>query len=98
MKLEKMSNQAILDHLKLLNENVVSKWDFNKGKLEKQFVFPDFISAFGFMSQCAIYCEKVDHHPEWCNVYNKVRVQLITHEVNGISYKDFDLATKMNSF
>ena len=72
-------------------------WFLEDGKLTKQYMFKDFIAAFGFMTQAAIYAEKVNHHPEWFNVYNKVKVQLITHEVSGISAKDADLAKKMDA-
>ena len=50
------------------------------------------------MTQSALYAEKKNHHPEWFNVYNKVVIHLITHDVAGISFKDFDLAKKMESF
>ena len=50
------------------------------------------------MTMCALYAEKVNHHPEWFNLYNSVKVQLTTHDVLGISYKDFELANKMDFF
>jgi len=86
--------QALLDELNTTG----SGWHIDKGKVTKQFVFNDFSTAFGFMTLCAIYAEKINHHPEWFNVYNKVNVQLMTHEVSGISDKDADLAKQMDLY
>ena len=58
----------------------------------KTYKFRNFIDAFGFMSRAAIHAEKLNHHPEWSNVYNKVEVTLITHDVNGLSLLDIKLA------
>lgn len=71
-------------------------WSLQNEKLSKQYKFPDFQCAFGFMTMCALYCEKADHHPEWSNVYNRVNVQLTTHDAGGISNKDFALAQHMD--
>ena len=60
-------------------------------KIKKTFKFKSFIEAFSFMSKIAIYAEKKNHHPEWCNVYNKVEITLTTHDVGGITDKDIDL-------
>jgi len=73
-------------------------WLIIDGKLNKTFTFKSFIRAFGWMSQIAIWAEKLKHHPEWFNVYNKVEINLVTHDVNGISSLDFDLAKKMEMF
>ncbi|MFC4699597.1 4a-hydroxytetrahydrobiopterin dehydratase [Glaciecola siphonariae] len=73
-------------------------WIIKEGKLSKTFKFKSFIRAFGWMSQIAIWAEKLKHHPEWFNVYNTVEVQLVTHDVNGLSELDFQLATKMETF
>ncbi|PCJ48501.1 MAG: 4a-hydroxytetrahydrobiopterin dehydratase [Gammaproteobacteria bacterium] len=84
----------------LLNElNLVadSPWTIKDGKLRKAFKFGSFVEAFGFMTRVAILAEKSNHHPEWFNVYNKVDIELITHEVSGISKRDFELATLINS-
>ncbi|KAM9477260.1 pterin-4-alpha-carbinolamine dehydratase [Clarias gariepinus] len=61
--------------------------------LYKEFVFKDFNQAFGFMSRVALQAEKMDHHPEWFNVYNKVHITLSTHECGGLSKRDITLAT-----
>ena len=60
--------------------------------IQREFVFPDFNRAFAFMTQVALAAEKADHHPEWSNVYNKVRVTLTTHDAGGVTQKDLDLA------
>ena len=67
-------------------------WTLLEGKLHKDYKFPDFVLAFGFMSTAAIAIEKMNHHPEWSNVYNRVAVDLTTHDAGGISLRDFELA------
>ncbi|CAM9393014.1 unnamed protein product [Heterosigma akashiwo] len=66
--------------------------------LQKNFMFKDFNEAWAFMSRAALVAEKMDHHPEWCNVYNKVEVTLTTHDCNGLSSRDIALASKMDFF
>ncbi|WP_343313271.1 4a-hydroxytetrahydrobiopterin dehydratase [Brucella sp. BE17] len=65
--------------------------------IAKSFRFKDFSAAFGFMSRAALYAEKLDHHPEWFNVYNRVDVTLSTHSEKGITELDIKMARKMNS-
>ena len=60
--------------------------------ITREFVFADFNRAFAFMTQVALAAEKADHHPEWLNVYNKVRVTLSTHDAGGVTQKDLELA------
>lgn len=64
--------------------------------IHKRFVFADFTAAFGWMTQIAILAEKMDHHPEWSNVYKTVEVTLTTHDVGGVSDLDVELATRMD--
>ena len=71
-------------------------WSLAKDKLRREFKFANFIEAFGFMTSAAIEAEKMNHHPEWFNVYNKVIVELMTHGASGITKLDFELARKMN--
>ena len=71
-------------------------WSLDCGKLHKEYRFADFAQAFAFMSRVAVVAERMNHHPEWFNVYDKVRVHLQTHEVAGISARDFDLARRMD--
>lgn len=73
-------------------------WAIVDGKLTKRFQFADFVAAFGFMSKCALAAEKLDHHPDWSNVWNKVDVTLWTHDAGGLTDKDFELASKMDAF
>ena len=72
-------------------------WALADGKLRREFKFADFIRAFGFMTSAAIEAEKLNHHPEWSNVYNKVTVNLVTHSAKGITELDFKLAKKMDA-
>ena len=94
----KLDEQAIQQALTELNANTAQEWIIENDKLTKSFKFKNFQQAFGFMAMCALYAEKKDHHPEWSNVYNKVDVQLVTHDVAGLSAKDFDLAKHMDEF
>lgn len=71
-------------------------WSLQDGKLTREFHFANFVDAFGFMTRAAMVAEKSDHHPEWSNVYNTVTVQLTTHSCDGISEKDFALASTMD--
>ncbi len=97
MTLTALNSEEIMEKLGALNEPLNSAWVIESEKLSKTFIFNNFIEAFGFMSKVALYAEKVNHHPEWFNVYKTVRVQLTTHEVGGISEKDFDLANTMEN-
>lgn len=75
-----------------------SGWSEVPGRdaIQKTFVFKNFTRAFGWMTQVAIVAEKMDHHPEWSNVYKTVNVTLATHDVNGLSDLDITLAGKMD--
>lgn len=72
-----------------------SEWSIENGKLHREFIFANFVEAFGFMTKAAILAEKANHHPEWFNVYKKVVVDLTTHEAGGITERDFALAKQM---
>ncbi|XP_026314667.1 probable pterin-4-alpha-carbinolamine dehydratase [Hyposmocoma kahamanoa] len=69
----------------------------NRDAIEKEFLFKNFTEAFGFMTQVALLAEKMDHHPEWFNVYNKLQVTLTSHDVNGLSKRDIKMAKFMSS-
>jgi 4a-hydroxytetrahydrobiopterin dehydratase len=73
-------------------------WKLVKGKLHREYKFADFMHAFGFMTTSALAIERMNHHPEWFNVYNKVVVDLSTHDVGGISEKDIALARILDNF
>ena len=98
MELKKLNNSELIIELEKLNDHLQHPWKIEDDKLSKTVKFKNFIDAFSFMTRSALYAEKKNHHPEWFNVYNKVVIQLTTHDVAGISLKDFDLAKKMQSF
>jgi 4a-hydroxytetrahydrobiopterin dehydratase len=70
-------------------------WQVVGGKLHREYRFSDFAGAFGFMAIAALRIEALDHHPEWSNVYNRVTIDLVTHDVNGITAKDLELAVRL---
>lgn len=72
-------------------------WSVIDGKLHRDYKFPDFAQAFGFMAAVATAAEKLDHHPDWLNVYNRVTVNLSTHDVGGITELDLKLAMTMET-
>jgi len=92
MALEKLSSDAIENELKSLDG-----WSVINGKLHKDFQFDDFNQAFGFMARASMHIEKMNHHPEWFNVYNKLSVDLMTHDAGGITQNDVNLAKILNS-
>ena len=71
-------------------------WSVLNGKLHKDYEFADFDAAFGFMKKASFEIEKMNHHPEWFNVYNKVTVDLVTHDAGGITENDTKLAGILN--
>ncbi|MBT6882899.1 MAG: 4a-hydroxytetrahydrobiopterin dehydratase [Rhodospirillaceae bacterium] len=90
---DKLGGQARIDALGGLKD-----WAEVDGRdaISKTFQFKNFNAAFGFMSRCALMAEKMDHHPEWFNVYNRVDVTLATHDADGITEKDIKLAAFMD--
>lgn len=73
-------------------------WTIEAGKLHTTFRFADFVEAFSFMTAIALVAERLNHHPEWFNVYNQVRVDLTTHDAGGLTELDFELASAMNGW
>ena len=71
-------------------------WSLEDGKLHRDFAFDDFVAAFGFMTRAALVAERMNHHPEWFNVYKTVDVTLATHDVDGLSDLDIKLARFMD--
>jgi len=71
-------------------------WSYANGKLHREFKFENFVQAWGFMSSCALVAEAMNHHPDWSNVWNRVTVDLMTHDAGGITKNDLDLARRMN--
>ncbi|MDB2445553.1 MAG: 4a-hydroxytetrahydrobiopterin dehydratase [Nitrosopumilus sp.] len=88
----KLSESSIEEKLKNL-----PGWSIKKDKLHKEFQFNDFNQAFGFMTRAAMEIEKMNHHPEWFNVYNRITVELTTHDAGGITDNDVNLARILNS-
>ena len=82
-----------------IQENLaqVEGWTIENGKLHKEFQFDHFVSAFGFMTQLALVAESMNHHPEWFNVYNRVTIDLTTHDAGGISDLDFQWAKQADA-
>ena len=76
--------------------NQLEAWTVEEGKLHSKFQFSSFVEAFGFMSSVALVAESMGHHPEWFNVYNRVTIDLTTHDSGGITIKDVELAKKAN--
>jgi 4a-hydroxytetrahydrobiopterin dehydratase len=97
MRANKLTSSEIDAALAALNQSLSVPWQLVDQKLEKEFKFPNFVAAFAFMTRVALLAEKLDHHPEWFNVYGKVRIQLSTHGVGGISDLDFSLARSIES-
>lgn len=92
-QVKKLSNDEITERLQEFPE-----WRIEDGKLHRELKFKDFVTAFSFMAAVAIHAEKMNHHPEWFNVYSTVRIDLSTHDVGGISDRDFELAEIIDAF
>ncbi|MDM9621388.1 4a-hydroxytetrahydrobiopterin dehydratase [Rhizobium sp. S96] len=93
MKREKLERQAIDSELAKLEG-----WALGEGatSISKTFKFSNFVEAFGFMTEAALAAEKLNHHPEWFNVYSRVEVKLNTHDAGGLTELDFKLAAAMD--
>jgi 4a-hydroxytetrahydrobiopterin dehydratase len=87
-----LSDEQIKNELRSLNG-----WTVKNGKLHKDFTFSDFTEAFSFMTKIALHAEKKNHHPEWFNVYNRVSIDLMTHDAGGITTNDVELAKFIES-
>lgn len=92
-----LSSEDLQSSLSKLNGTSSVTWRVVQEKLHTELVFPDFISAFGFMTRVAIIAEKMNHHPEWSNVYKKVEINLVTHDAGGITEKDVTIAQKISA-
>lgn len=90
-RVEKLADAEVAERLHELPE-----WSLEDGKLHREFRFADFSEAFGFMTRAALVAERMDHHPEWSNVWSRVVVDLQTHDAGGISPLDFELATALD--
>ena len=88
----RLSELEIEEELKQLSE-----WSVKNDKLHKELKFDNFNQAFGFMTRAAMEIEKMNHHPEWFNVYNRITVELTTHDAGGITKNDVNLARILDS-
>lgn len=79
-----------------MDEHVPEGWSINDDRITKLYTFTDFASAISFMVKVSFFCEKQDHHPEWKNIFNKVWVELTTHDEKHYTMKDVNLAKDMN--
>mgnify|MGYP000917499554 FL=1 len=93
----KLTDAEVVQKLADLNTDTRRSWQLVDGKLKKQFEFGSLILAFAFMTKVAMLAETLNHHPEWSNVYGRVVIELITHEINDISEKDFILAARIEA-
>ena len=73
-------------------------WEVRDGKLHRELRFDGFATAFSFMARVAFAAERMDHHPEWSNVYDRVTIDLVTHDAGGITALDVDLAERIDRF
>lgn len=82
------SNTAVKELLSVKLKN----WSFDGTYISRIFKFNNFVNAFSFMTSVALEAEKMDHHPDWTNIYNSVTIKLNSHDAKGITQQDFDLA------
>lgn len=78
-----------------LASDALRGWAVRDGKLHREYRFGNFVEAFGFMTRVALLAEAANHHPDWSNVYNRVVIDLVTHEAGGITRRDLELAAKI---
>lgn len=95
MSITKLSDADVDKALKSLNGWAKA---VDREAIWKNFQFKDFNEAWGFMSRVALLAEKMDHHPEWFNVYNRVEVVLTTHDADGVSERDIEMAKQMDGY
>ena len=92
MSIAKLSSESLNDALASLPE-----WRMKDGKLHRELTFDDFVAAFGFMTKLALVAEQMTHHPEWSNVYNRLVIDLTTHDAGGISEHDIAFARRVDA-
>ncbi len=92
-----MGNATLDDATVQARLAVLDGWELNAGKLCRQFTFQDFVAAFGFMTRVALIAESMNHHPDWSNVYNRVVIQLTSHDAGGLTERDFRLAQRIDT-
>ena len=90
--MKKLNQQEIDGNLAKLHQD----WKQEGSFIKREFIFDNFVLAFGFMTTVAIEADNANHHPDWQNVYNKVSISLSTHDAGGLTDQDFSLATKID--
>ena len=91
MEIKKLSSEEVKQSLES-----IKGWDLDGNHIRQKFKFNDFVDAFGFMTKVAVVAEKMNHHPEWSNVYNNVEIGLTTHDHGGLTQLDIELAKKID--
>ena len=91
MSSERLDDAAVRERMKNTPE-----WSLDGGQLYRRFEFEDFVGAFGFMSSVALAAERLNHHPDWSNSYQTVEIRLSSHDVGGLSERDFRLARRID--
>ena len=92
---DKLAQDELAQNLQALNSGLDEKWHQSADRLTKVFIFEDFNQALDFMVRAGKHVDELDHHPEWCNVYNRVSIELTTHSATGITELDFALAKRI---
>ena len=90
--MQKLTDSQIAAHMKALPE-----WELGEDRIKRTFRFKDFVEAFGWMSSVALVAERMNHHPEWRNVWATVEVELSTHDAGGLTQRDMKLAAAMDA-
>lgn len=86
-----------MDNVVAAMKKLHEDWDVVSGKLHRELTFSNFVLAFSFMTEVALVAERIDHHPEWTNVYNRVIIDLVSHDPAGITQLDLDLAAVIDA-
>ena len=90
-------NRQLLDESRLAaGMKGLPQWQLRNGRLHREFRFADFSAAFAFMTRVALEAEKLNHHPDWSNSYNRVEIELISHDLGGLSPRDLELASRID--
>jgi 4a-hydroxytetrahydrobiopterin dehydratase len=91
------AGEPLADAQATARAQTLSGWEIREGRLHRDFEFPSFAHAFGFMAAVAVAAEKLDHHPDWSNSYNRVSIDLMSHDVGALTERDFRLAERINA-
>jgi 4a-hydroxytetrahydrobiopterin dehydratase len=93
-----MTNKLLTADQTIALATELPEWTLSNNKLKREFVFGDFNAAFGFMTRVALVAEAMGHHPEWSNVWNRVVIELTTHDLSGLSSLDVQMAKHIDGF